>query len=113
MQHLLPQYLLPIAVVVAVVVVAVAGRLIRRHRAPASIAESPACPSSLVRVLTSDEELRDAVHRAADFERMVADTVRTRARRYEAMVAEIPIADIGIGRRRSVQAPGDEASRSA
>jgi hypothetical protein len=57
-----------------------------RRRAD-SRAEEPVRVRSLVRVITSEDELRDAVERAARFERMVIERMQTRARRYEDMVA--------------------------
>lgn len=79
-------------VLLAVAVVAAAGGagILRHRRRNDSSAQGPV-PRSLVRVLTSDDELRAAVGRAARFERMLADSVQTRTRRYEAMVAPAAI----------------------
>jgi hypothetical protein len=70
----------------------------RRHRhadcesAPMQIRE----PASMFHLLASDHELRDAVHRAAEFDRAQALLLVERAEHYEQLVpspAAIPRAD--------------------
>lgn len=76
------------------VVVAAWGFGVLRHphrRAEARVVTSEP-PSSLVRVLTSEDELEEAVDRAAHFEQVVADALRSRRRRYEAMVPGTTVA---------------------
>ncbi len=46
--------------------------------------------SASVRVLTSPEDLAQALARAADFERRIADLVASRAERHEAALARTP-----------------------
>jgi LPXTG-motif cell wall-anchored protein len=106
--HILLLLLIGIACVLAAGVATVLLR--RRKRTPA--AEEPQ-PRSLVRVLRSDEELREAVGRAARFERMLADTMETRARRYEAMVQPSVITRIDAGLAFRAELSDDDAPRSA
>lgn len=68
---------------------------------------------SLVRILTTDDELRDAVRRAASFERVVADRMQTRARRYEAMVAPEQVTEIASAYPAHRRASGESTQRSA
>lgn len=86
--------------------------LVRHHRSSAPT-EEPVSRSPLVRVLTTDEALRDAVQRAAAFERMVAASLETRTRRYEAMIQPAPVTEIGVSPRPVATLPDDEAPRSA
>lgn len=65
-----------------------------------------------VRVLQDDEELRDALRRAAQFERDEADTRRRRADRYESQISVTPIADLRRDRRPPAP-PAAGRSRSA
>jgi len=46
--------------------------------------------SASVRVLTSPEDLAQALARAADFERRIADLVASRVERHEAALARAP-----------------------
>lgn len=55
-----------------------------RWRKPPAV-EAPS-QQSLFRVLRTDEELQEAVERAARFEQMVARSMGSRAKRYEAMM---------------------------
>lgn len=100
--------LLGSALVLAVAAVAV----VRYRRRNAPSIEEPA-PRSLVRVLRSDEELREAVDRAVRFERVLADTLQTRTRRYEAMVRPAPITRIETALTARGDAADDPAPRSA
>ncbi len=53
--------------------------------------------SASVRVLTSDQELADALTRAEDFERRIAQLVASRAERHEAALARVPsTSDAGL-----------------
>ena len=65
----------------------------RRHGEPNLEAPHPPQRSN-VHVLGSDEELRDALRRSAQAERAAIDRLRTRADRYEALIASAPITDI-------------------
>lgn len=56
-----------------------------RHRAR-SADDEPLVVRSLVRVITDEEELREALERATHFEEMVANAVQHRADRYRSMV---------------------------
>lgn len=101
---------LPIGLaVVGAVLGVVAVRLRRRGRGHAA---APVSASHLVRVLTTDEELRDAVRRAARFEQEAADRLRTRARRYEAMVADAKITELSPVQPARAPLP-DDTPRSA
>lgn len=104
--------------IVVVIVLAVVGVLlgaigIHQRRKASGRTTAPEHRPSLVRVLTTDEELRDAVHRAASFERAVADRMRTRARRYEAMVAPEQITEISAAHPTHRRRSDDTAPRSA
>jgi hypothetical protein len=66
-------------------------------------------PRPTVRVLQENDELDDALRRAARFEREEAETRRRRADRYEARISLEPIADL----RRVRPAPVPRASRHA
>ncbi len=86
---------LPLALVTSGValVLAVAGwwwarRWRQDSAAPAEV------PRSLVRVLHGDDELREALERAARFEHGVAASLRARASRYEAMLPAARVTDI-------------------
>ena len=101
---------LPIALaVVGAVLGAVA---IRRSRRAKGKAVAPARAPSPVRVLTTDEELRDAVRRAVIFEQALADRVHTRTRRYEEMVNPAQIARISPVHPAPLDLP-DDTPRSA
>jgi hypothetical protein len=96
------------------VVVAAWGFGVLRHprrRAEARV-EIPEPPSSLVRVLTSDEELKEAVDRAAYFEQLVADARRSRRRRYEALVPGSTPPDVDTGSSHAVVLPDRGSPRS-
>ena len=72
----------------------------------------PMRSSSSVHILRSCDELRDAVSRAARTERGIADSMRARADRYEALVVSAPVADIQ-SERRLTAAPRVEQSQLA
>lgn len=74
----------------AVAVMAAGAVMLRRHRAAEPLLDD-AAPRSLVRVLRSEEELREAVDKAVRFERMLADSVETRTRRYQALLSAAPL----------------------
>lgn len=59
-----------------------------RRRAAAAARARPE-PQSVVHVLTSDRELREAVERASRFERGVAEQLETRAARYESLLGAV------------------------
>src|SRR5579875_3730009 len=90
------------AVMVAVAVLAACGlvAMLPRRRA---VVEQDAAPErpSMVRVLNSDAELRDAARRAARFETLAAAALEARARRYEALADDgatllhVPRRDLG------------------
>lgn len=69
-------------------------------------------PRPAVRVLQNDDELDDALRRAAQFERDEAETRRRRAERYEARISVAPIAELQRDRRSRVR-PVSEHARSA
>lgn len=69
-------------------------------------------PRSVVRVLQDDDELDDALRRAARFERYEAETRRRRAERYEAQISVAPVADLRRDRLSAVP-PVSEHARSA
>ncbi|HLI15328.1 MAG TPA: hypothetical protein VKV23_04660 [Acidimicrobiales bacterium] len=75
-------FVVPAAVVVSIA--GVAGSW-RRGR-PRAAATPPREPPSLVRILTSEDQLREAARHAADFERSVAEHVNERVKRYESFV---------------------------
>ena len=59
-------------------------KLIGRHRQPSGL--DPVEPRSFVELLRSQEDLEDALRRAARFERRVAQITSERADRYEARI---------------------------
>lgn len=65
-------------------------------------------PSS-VHILRGGEELRDALSRAAHTERGIADSVRARADRYEALVVPSPVTEIRPERRLATPATIDQS----
>lgn len=96
----------------ALVLTVAAAAVVRYRRKSALSVEEPA-PRSMVRVLRSDEELREAVDRAVRFERVLADSLQTRTRRYEAMVRPAPITRIETALTARSEAADDPAPRSA
>lgn len=82
MAHLV-LYVAPAVVVAACLLIVVA---VRRRRRAAAADDAPSAPRSLVRILDTEDDLRSAVVRAAEFERMVTNTLASRARRYEEMI---------------------------
>lgn len=102
--------------VIATIVLVVGGGVVasvRRHHGSVSAIEAPLATCSVVRVLTSDDELRDAVHRAARFEETVAHMLATRTRRYEAIVPTASITSINAPQVPPVGLPQDQAQHSA
>ncbi len=81
----------------------VAARALR-HAVPDAPVRRIEQPSPL-RVLRSEDELRDAISRAVAFERDVAATLRVRAERYEALASK-PVID-ALAARRAQPALGD------
>lgn len=72
----------------AVAVVMVWLLLVRVHRhLEAAVEFVPVQPRSVVHVLRTQDELEEAVRRAANFERRATDERRSRADRYDAMIA--------------------------
>jgi len=59
-------------------------------------AKVPPMPRVAFRVLRTEEELSEALRRAAWSERVAADTCRTRADRYEAMLRPLGRRDAGV-----------------
>lgn len=104
---------LPLLAGAALIAAAGAAAVLQRRRNRDPDVQRPE-PHSLVRVLRSEEELREAVDRAVRFERSLADRARTRTRRYEDMVHPAPIAHIedALAARAEVVAE-DPAPRSA
>lgn len=72
-------------IVLAAVVVLAAGALALWHRRPAREAEPAEPPRALVRLLTTEEDLREAALRAARFDEIAAASLEARARRYHAL----------------------------
>jgi hypothetical protein len=68
-------------------------------------------PRSLVRVLRGEEDLKEAVWRAVQFERGAASVLMNRADRYEALIAPTPITDIRATRRSLAKDPNDDQVR--
>lgn len=101
------------ALAVIVCGAAAAVRVAWRRRSAGPLTQEPPRESRLVRLLTSDEELHDAVARAARFEQMMADTHSTRVRRYEAMVSPLRAPAIGPGRRFPAGEGDRDGARSA
>lgn len=99
----------------AAVVVAVwgAGTLAALRRRRARSTTTLGAPISLVRILTSDDELREAIDRAAGFEKMVAETVQARRHRYETMVPTAKVSRIVTGSPPVVADHDEEIPRSA
>lgn len=70
-------------------------------------------PRSLVHLIEGEAELRDAIRRAAQFDRDAAEAFNARADRYEAVVPPGPITNIRGGRGPKAPGGADQASRSA
>jgi hypothetical protein len=98
------------AVALSVVALAAAHWYRRAHEV---MEPEPETPASLVRVLQTDEELRVAVRRAVAFEQRVADELRTRTRRYEALITPAPVSGIRVHRPASPTADPAARPRSA
>ncbi len=60
---------------------------VRFHREVASLPERGATAHSSVHVLRNEEELREAVERAAEFHKRTATLLRARSEHYEAILA--------------------------
>lgn len=69
----------------AVVLVGIFGVLLARRPRRAGAEQHVVVPRSLVRLLTTEEELAEAAHRAASFERRAANRATERAAQYEVM----------------------------
>jgi hypothetical protein len=70
----------------------------------------PVQPRSVVHVLRTQDELEEAVRRAANFERRATDERRSRADRYEVMIARNAIVHI---RGEQGLRPSDDQAHSA
>ena len=82
-------HLVELVTVVAMLLVGVAFFAFRRRGQVADApAEEPAY--SLVRILTTDEELRDAALRAAHFDEIAAASAEARTRRYQLLAGPSP-----------------------
>jgi uncharacterized membrane protein len=73
-----------------------------RGKSDEDLDATPLKSSTSVHILRNCEELRDALTRAAQTERGIADSVRARADRYEALVIDAPVTDIRSERRLTV-----------
>ena len=88
---------MPAAVVLGVIVLVGFGygarsELLRRHRARR--ARPMPEPRSLVRVLTNEDELREATERAIGYEQQVARRVADRIERYRAVSPLAPVVSL-------------------
>lgn len=109
MSHLVLAVLIGVTAVVAVT----GGLGLRHYLKRATQAEAAPAVPSLVRLLTSDDELREALHRAASFEQSAIDALHVRTSRYEAMLPAAPVTDIGARRPLVVEPAGDHTPHSA
>ena len=66
-------------------------RMMRSHRAHALVPEVPSPRLSSVHVLQSEDELREAIERAAEFHQRTATLLRSRSDRYEALLLATPV----------------------
>ncbi len=100
-----------VAVAVAVLALAAVRWYRKTHE---ELAPEPQAPPSLVRMLESEEDLRVAVRRAVAFEQRVADELRTRTRRYEALITPVtpaPVSGIRVHRPMTAARPDPAAAR--
>lgn len=111
----MPHFILPLLSGIGVVAACVGLLGVLRHLRGAARAETIDPPPSLVRVLTSDADLREAVARAVAFDQAAIEALHSRALRYEAMVPIASVTDIAARRARGLlaEAPGDDAPHSA
>lgn len=65
---------------------------LRRARASGDVVR-PEAPA-IVRILRSEDELREAAHRASQFDRAAAEVLRARADHYEKLVPLASVTDI-------------------
>jgi hypothetical protein len=72
-----------------------------RLRAAGAESASLTEPRSMVHVIGSEDELREALSRAAQIERDVADVALSRAAQYEEMLPSAPIADLAAAREKA------------
>ena len=106
-------------VALALICGAVAGVLVwllftRVHRhLETTVETAPAEPRSFVHVLKTQDELEQAVRRAANFERRATDESRSRVDHYNAMIAPIAISQIRGERGEQGLRLGDDQARSA
>jgi hypothetical protein len=63
------------------------------RRADSVPAEAITLERSSVHILHTEEELREAVRRASEFDQRAADTLQSRSRHYQTLV-EIPIRQV-------------------
>ena len=84
-----------VALLVAVALSVTCGH--RRRARPVEEALPEA--RSLIHVLRNEEELQVAVRRATQFDRGIADMLRTRADRYERLIARAPVTEMPASRR--------------
>ncbi len=98
----------------AVLLVVLGLSVIRgRRRAEVTATGAPEQPCSVLHILRSEEELDDALRRAARFERGVAEAAGRRADRYEELIAPAPITEIRVGGRSLTQEATAEQARPA
>ena len=82
-----------------------------RHRVPSRPPITRPEPNPMFHVIESEEELRAAMARAAQFERGVAEVARARADHYEEIIPPAPVADMHSARTRTDNA--DEHAHTA
>ena len=87
--------LILVALITGAVAVVVGLLLVRVHRdLETAVKLVPVQPRSVVHVLRTQDELEEAVRRAANFERRATDERRSRVDHYDAMMAPSAISHI-------------------
>lgn len=81
-------------VLIGVAVFLAAAVVVSRRRAAAAVRAPLTEPRSMMHVIESEEELREALMRAAQIERVIAETALGRAAQYEEMLPTAPISDL-------------------
>ncbi len=100
-------------VLIGVAVVLAVGFVASRHRAAAAEPAPLTEPRSMMHVIESDEELREALSRAAQSEREVAEIALGRAAEYEEMLPSARIADLASARGKTEKIRADSSSATS
>lgn len=84
------------SIAIAVVLAVGVALLVVRHRRAAGEVLTEVAPRSLVRVLATEDEVREAARRAAGFEEIAAAAIDARTRRYQRLAGPTTPASLHV-----------------